>query len=203
LIVAITGATGAIYGIRLLEALRCTDVETHLIVSEWAMKTMAVETDYRMADVAALADRTYRADNQAAAIASGSCLMDGMIVAPCSAKTLAGIATGYADNLITRCADVTMKEQRKLVLQVRESPLNAIQLENMLKLARTGVVIAPPVPAFYAGLRTLEEMVDHSVGRLLDHFQIPHSLTRRWGEARSEAAAPEPDLVGHSTTSKS
>ena len=185
LVVGITGATGAVYGIRLLQALQETDVETHLVVSDWALKTIAVETSYRPAEVLELADRTYRPDNQAAAISSGSFLTDGMIVAPCSVKSLAAIANGYADNLIARAADVTMKEQRKLVLLVRESPLNAIHLENMLKLARAGVVIAPPVPAFYASLSSLDAMVDHTVGRLLDQFRIEHSLTRRWGERRS------------------
>jgi len=186
LVVGITGATGAIYGVRLLEALRDAAVETHLVVSEWALKTIAVETSYRAEDVLGLADRTYRPDNQAAAIASGSFLTKGMIVAPCSVKSLSAIANGFADNLVTRSADVTMKEQRRLVLLVRESPLNAIHLENMLKLARAGVVIAPPVPAFYAAPRDLDDMVNHTVGRLLDQFQIPHQLTRRWGERRGE-----------------
>ncbi len=185
LVVGLTGATGAIYGIRLLEALRGAPVETHLVVSDWALKTIAIETEYRTADVLALADRTYRPDNQAAAIASGSFLTEGMVIAPCSVKTMAAIANGYADNLVARAADVTMKEQRKLVLLVCESPLNAVHLENMLKLARLGVVVAPPAPAFYGSLRTLEEMVDHSVGRLLDQFQIQHGLVQRWGDGAS------------------
>lgn len=187
LVVGITGATGAIYGIRLLESLRDSDYETHAVVSDWAQKTIAVETSYRPDDVLKLADRAYRPDNQAAALSSGSFLTEGMIIAPCSVKTLAAIANGYADNLIARAADVTMKEQRKLVLLVRESPLNAVHLENMLKLARAGVVIAPPVPAFYAGLTDLDDMVDHTVGRMLDQFKIPHSLARRWGDRRSVA----------------
>lgn len=192
LVVAITGATGAIYGIRLLEALRETPIESHLVVSDWAMKTISIETSYRPADVLGLADRVYRAENQAAAISSGSFLTRGMVVAPCSVKTLAAIATGYADNLIARAAEVTLKEQRKLVLLVRESPLTAIHLENMLKLSRAGAVIAPPVPAFYANLKSLDEMVDHTVGRLLDQFEVGHSLVRRWADGAS-ASAPESD----------
>lgn len=187
IVVGITGASGVIYGIRLLTALRQAGVETHLVVSEWAAKTLAIETEYRLTDLVDLAYRSYRPDNQAAAIASGSFLTDGMVVAPCSAKTLAGIANGYSDNLVIRAADVTMKEQRKLVLVVRESPLNTIQLENMLKLARAGVVISPPVPAFYAGIRAIDEMVDHTVGRMLDQFGVPHTLTRRWGESSPRA----------------
>jgi flavin prenyltransferase len=185
IVVAMTGATGAIYGIRLLQALRDVPIETHLVMSNWAMKTLAIETSHRPSDVLALADRNYRAENQAAAISSGSFLTRGMIIAPCSVKTLAAIATGYTDTLVARAADVTLKERRPLVLLVRETPLNTIHLENMLKLARAGAIIAPPVPAFYAGLTSLEDMVDQTVGRLLDQFGIEHTLVRRWTEGRT------------------
>lgn len=199
LIVGITGATGAIYGIRLLEALKGGPVETHLVMSDWARKTIAIETGRSPSDVLALADRTYRPDNQAAAISSGSFRTLGMVIAPCSMKTLAGIANGFADNLVSRAADVQLKEGRKLVLLARESPLNAIHLENMLKLARAGAVVAPPCPAFYAHLTSLDDMVDHTVGRLLDQFDIEHSLVRRWGESVSLAAA-EPECRPISAT---
>jgi len=193
LVIGMTGATGAIYGVRLLEAVRDSGVESHLVVSEWARRTIAIETGYRPEAVLELATRTYRADNQAAAISSGSFRTDGMVIAPCSVKTLAAIASGFADNLIARAADVTLKEQRRLVLVVRESPLNVIHLENLLKVARAGAIVVPPVPAFYARLRSLEDMVDHTVGRVLDLFGVEHSLVRRWGG--SAGADREPELV--------
>jgi 4-hydroxy-3-polyprenylbenzoate decarboxylase len=181
LIVAITGASGTIYGIRLLEALRETPLETHLVMTDWAKKTMAIETDRRPEDVVRLADRVYREDNLAAAISSGSFLTTGMVIVPCSVKTLGGIASGVADNLVTRAADVTLKEQRKLVLAVRESPLHSIHLENMLRVSRAGAVIAPPMPAFYAKPESIQDLIDHTVGRLLDLFGIEHELVHRWG----------------------
>jgi 4-hydroxy-3-polyprenylbenzoate decarboxylase len=184
LMVAITGATGAIYGVRMLEVLRDTPVETHLVMSSWARKTIVAETGRNPDDVSAMADYVYDAENQAARLSSGSFVTGGMLVAPCSMKTLAAIANGYSENLIHRSADVTLKEGRKLLLLVRESPLSVIHLENMLKLARMGVVIMPPVPAFYARPRSLDELVDHTVGRALDHFGIELNLVRRWGERR-------------------
>lgn len=193
IILGMTGATGAIYGVRLLEVLAGSRFETHLVASEWARKTIAIETGRRPEEVFALAHRTYREENQAAAISSGSFLTAGMVIAPCSMKTLAAIANGFADNLVARAADVVLKEQRKLVLLVRESPLSAIHLENMLKLARLGVVIVPPVPAFYAKPRDLDEMVDHTVGRVLDLFGIDHALVRRWGGS----SPVEQPLDGH------
>lgn len=189
IVIAITGATGAIYGIRLLEALRDTPIETHLVMSEWAAKTISIETTFRPDEVMALADRTYRSQNQAASISSGSFLTRGMIIAPCSGKTLAAIANGYSDNLVSRAADVTLKEHRKLVLMVRESPLSLIHLRNMLCVAEAGAIIAPPVPAFYAHLQDLDEMVDHTVGRLLDQFDIQHSLVRRWSDSQNGRTA--------------
>jgi 4-hydroxy-3-polyprenylbenzoate decarboxylase len=194
LTVGMTGATGAIYGVRILEVLRDTPVETHLIMSSWARKTIVAEVGRKPDEVAGLADFVYEEDNQAARLSSGSFLTGGMLVAPCSMKTLAAIANGYAENLIQRSADVCLKEGRKLLLLVRESPLNVIHLENMTRLARMGVVIMPPVPAFYARPRSLDEMIDHTVGRALDHFGIELNLVRRWGERRRPGPPPEREI---------
>jgi flavin prenyltransferase len=184
LLVAMTGATGAIYGVRLLEALRESPVETHLVVSRWAETTISAETEWKPERVRALADVVYEEDDLTAPIASGAFATAGMVVAPCSMRTLAAVANGLSDNLIQRAAEVHLKEQRKLVLLVRESPLSVIHLDNMLRVARAGAVIAPPVPAFYARPRSLDDMVDHTVGRLLDQFDVSHALVRRWGERR-------------------
>ncbi|HZD81086.1 MAG TPA: UbiX family flavin prenyltransferase [Actinomycetota bacterium] len=184
LIVAMTGATGTVYGIRLLEALRAAGRETHLVISEWAERTMVAETSWKPADVRSLADVVYEEDQLDAPPGSGTFRTSGMVVAPCSMKSLAAVANGISQNLIHRAAEVTLKEGRKLVLLVRESPLSVIHLENMLRVARTGGIIMPPVPAFYARPTSIEEMVDHTVGRILDHFGIPHQLVRRWGEKR-------------------
>jgi 4-hydroxy-3-polyprenylbenzoate decarboxylase len=185
LVVAMTGATGTIYGIRLLEVLRDTALETHVVMSLWAERTMVAETDRKPDRVAALAIRAWDEHDLTSPIASGSFATRGMIVAPCSMRSLAAIATGTSDNLIHRAAEVTLKEGRKLLLLVRESPLSVIHLENMLRAARAGALIVPPVPAFYARPRSLEEMVDHTVGRILDQFGIEHGLVRRWGEKRT------------------
>ena len=181
LIVGITGATGAIFGVRLLEALRETAVETHLIVSRWGAHTMAEETSYTLDRVRQMATYAYPATDQGAPVSSGSFLTSGMVVAPCSVRTLAAIASGQGDNLIHRAADVIMKERRKLVLLVRETPLNEIHLENMLKLARMGVVILPPMPAFYNHPPSIDALVDHLVMRTLDQFDIHTDLATRWG----------------------
>jgi 4-hydroxy-3-polyprenylbenzoate decarboxylase len=181
LVVAISGATGSIFGIRLLEALRAAGgVETHLIISKWGQRTLEHETTLTAEAVRRLADATYNAENMAAPLSSGSFSTDGMVVAPCSVKTLGAVAGGISDSLIARAAEVTLKEGRKLVLLVRETPLSAIHLENMLKLARLGAVILPPVPAFYNHPVTLDDMVDHVVARVLDHFRIPFARARRW-----------------------
>lgn len=180
LVVAITGASGAILGIRLLEAARELGLETHLVVSEWAERTIQHETDYRVEDVLGLASVVHRRDDQAATISSGSFPTRGMAVVPCSMKTLAAIACGFADDLIHRAADVTLKERRKLVLVPREAPLSSIHLENMLKLSNLGVVILPPVPAFYIHPRSLDEVVDHVVARVLDQFGWSWGRARRW-----------------------
>jgi 4-hydroxy-3-polyprenylbenzoate decarboxylase len=183
-LVAMTGATGAVYGVRVLETLRDLGVETHLVVSRWADATIRTETDRSPEQVRALASVVYEEDDLQAPPASGTFATVGMIVAPCSMRTLAMVANGLADNLIQRAADVHLKEQRKLVLLVRESPLSVIHLENMLRLAKAGAVVAPPVPAFYAKLRTLDDMVDHTVGRALDQLGVEHERIRRWGERR-------------------
>lgn len=180
IIVGISGATGAIYGIRILEALKQIHVETHLILSSWAEKTIAIETDYTLDEVKTLATRVHNSSNQAAIISSGSFKTDGMIVAPCSMKSLAAISHGYADNLLSRAADVILKEKRKLVLIPRETPLNAIHLENMLKLSRLGVCILPPMPAFYNHPKNVDDIVNHTVARTLDQFGIDNSMTKRW-----------------------
>jgi flavin prenyltransferase len=187
LVVGITGATGAIFGVRLLQALRAAAVETHLIVSKWGAHTLTEETPYSLDRVREMASYSYAAGDQSAAISSGSFLTSGMAIAPCSARTLAAIATGQGDNLIHRAADVVLKERRKLVLLVRETPLHEIHLENMLKLARMGAVILPPVPAFYNHPQSIEALVDHVVMRTLDQFGIHTDLTERWG---SEIAVP-------------
>ena len=180
IVLGITGASGAIFGIRTLEALRQLSVETHLILSRWARTTIAQETTYKTDQIEALASVVHRDDNQGAPISSGSFKTDGMIIAPCSMKTLAAIRTGYGETLICRAADVILKERRKLVLLARESPFNEIHLENMLALTRMGAVIFPPVPAFYNHPATLDDMVNHIVGRLLDQFGLETPGIHRW-----------------------
>lgn len=180
LIVGITGATGTILGVRLLEALENSKIESHLVLSKWGARTLVHETTYTVDTVKALATCTYSESDQGAAISSGSFVTDGMIIAPCSMRSLAAIAHGQGDNLIHRAADVVLKERRKLVLMVRESPLSDIHLENMLKLSRMGVVIIPPVPAFYNRPETLDSVVDHIVMRVLDQFGVHTESSTRW-----------------------
>ena len=180
IVVGITGASGAIYGIRLLERLQELPVETHLIATRWARVTMEHETGRTYADVKALADVVHAEGDQAAAISSGSFRTDGMVVAPCSAKTLAAIANGFAHNLICRAADVVLKERRRLVLAVRETPLHAIHLRNMLTLTEMGASICPPTPAFYNRPESIEEIVDQTVIRILDQFDLQLDSPSRW-----------------------
>jgi 4-hydroxy-3-polyprenylbenzoate decarboxylase len=180
LIVAITGSTGTIYGVRLLQLLRDTDVETHLVVSRWGARTRLQETPFSLAEVQKLATRAYPAADQGAAISSGSFITLGMAIVPCSMRTLAAIAHGQADNLVHRAADVVLKERRRLVLAAREAPLSEIHLENMLKLTRMGAIVSPTVPAFYDHPRTIDDLVNHTVGRLLDLFDIHLDVTERW-----------------------
>ncbi len=181
LIVGITGSTGVIYGIRLLETLKKLNVETHLIMSEWATKCLGMETEYSPDQVKSLANTVSDEHNMAASVSSGTHKVDGMIVAPCSMKTLSSIANGYDETLVARAAAVTIKEGRKLVLMVRETPLSAINLENMLKLARLGIVILPPVTEFYTKPKSIDDIVNHGVGKCLDQFDLEHDLYPRWG----------------------
>ncbi len=190
LIIAITGATGTIFGIRALEMLRATGVESHLVMSKWAMRTLVHETSYTVEAVQQLATVVYAPGDQGAAISSGSFVTMGMLVAPCSMRTLAAIAHGLGENLIHRAADVILKERRKLVLAVRESPFNDIHLENMLKLSRMGVVISPPVPAFYQHPRSIDEIVNYTTARLLDQFGIHLDVGVRWAGVMDTGAAP-------------
>jgi flavin prenyltransferase len=180
LIVGITGATGTIFGVRLLQMLHGSGIETHLVISKWAARTLAHETTHSLEDVQRLATHNYPAGDQGAAISSGSFTTLGMVVAPCSMRTLAAIAHGLGDNLIHRAADVILKERRKLVLVVRESPFNDIHLENMLKLSRMGVVILPPLPAFYNYPQNLDDMINHIAMRILDQFEIHLDVMNRW-----------------------
>ncbi|GAA5105345.1 UbiX family flavin prenyltransferase [Nocardia iowensis] len=198
LVVGMSGATGAIIGVRLLERLReIPEVQTHLVISRWARSTIEWETSRTVREVSALADVSYSPDDQAAAISSGSFRTIGMIVAPCSMKTVAAIRSGYADGLLARAADVTLKERRKLVLVPRETPLNDIHLDNLLALSRMGVVIAPPMPAFYRRPETLDALVDHTVSRLLDQVELGETDNYEWqGFAQARTA----NGIGHVPT---
>jgi 4-hydroxy-3-polyprenylbenzoate decarboxylase len=180
IIVGISGATGIIYGVHLLEALRELSIETHLVMSHWAIENLTLETDYSLDQVVQLADHFYENNQMGAAIASGSFKTDGMVIIPCSMKSLAAIAVGYAENLLHRAADVTLKEGRKLILAPRETPLNVIHLENMLKLARSGVVIMPPMPSFYHKPESISDLVKHHTGRILDRLNLDNQLVKRW-----------------------
>lgn len=180
IVVAITGATGSIFGVRTLQVLKDAGVETHLVLSKWGARTLLHETPYTVEYVKSLATAAYSDADQGAPISSGSFITDGMIVAPCSVRTLAAISQGHGDNLVHRAADVILKERRKLVLMVREAPLSDIHLENMLKLSRMGVVITPPVPAFYTNPQSLDDVVNHIVMRALDALGIHIDVANRW-----------------------
>ena len=181
LVVGVTGATGTIYAVKLLEALKeVENVNTHLIMSEWAIKNLEIETDYSLDYLKNLANAMYDSKDLGAKTSSGSFITDGMVILPCSMKTLSSIANGYDDNLISRTAGVMLKEGRKLILCPRETPLSAIHLENMLKLSRIGVKIMPPMPAFYNNPQTIEDIVNHHVMKILDQFGIQYDKARRW-----------------------
>lgn len=180
LIIGISGASGICYGVRLLQALKALNVETHLVVSKTAILTLKYETDLNYNDLKAMADCSYAINDVAARIASGSFKTAGMIIAPCSMKTLSEVAHGTGSNLLTRAADVVLKERRRLVLLPREAPLNMLHINNMLAVTQAGGVIFPPVPAFYQRPKTLEDIVDDTVGRVLDLFDIDNSLVKRW-----------------------
>lgn len=182
MVVGITGASGVIYGVRLLQLLRGAGIETHLVMSRSAQVTLAHETSLKVADVAALADVTYPAADIAAAISSGSFRTMGMIVAPCSMRSLSEIAFGATTTLLTRAADVVLKERRRLVLIARETPLHLGHLRSMVAATEIGAIVYPPVPAFYARPRGIDDMVDHTLGRVLDLFDIDAGTVTRWGE---------------------
>ena len=191
LVVAITGATGAVYGVRLLQLLQpMAEVETHLIVSDAAVLTLHQEMGMQRRDVEALADVVHRQHNIGASIASGSFQSAGMVIAPCSMKTLASVAHGLSDNLIARAADVVLKERRRLVLMVRETPFNLAHLRNMTAVTEMGGIVFPPLPGFYHQPQSIAEMVDHTVARVIDLFGIEHALAPRW-QGLSQAAQPD------------
>ena len=188
LIIAITGATGAVYGVRLLQHLQHTPgVETHLLVSDAAVLTLHQETGLQRRDVEALAHVVHKVRDIGASIASGSFQSEGMIVAPCSMKTLASVAHGLSDNLITRAADVVLKERRRLVLMVRETPFNLAHLRNMTSVTEMGGIVFPPLPSFYQHPASIDEMVDHSIGRVLDLVGVAHQLAPRWAGMKAPA----------------
>lgn len=193
LIIGMTGSTGAIFGVRLLEALADSEVETHLVVSKWAQQTIEHETSTSLESLRALATESYSAGDMGARISSGSFRTDGMVVVPCSMRSVAAIAHGNGDHLVHRAADVILKERRKLVLVARETPLSDIHLENLLKLSRMGVTILPPVPAFYNRPGTVDDIVNHIVMRILDQFGISMDLAKRWdGEMGNRTANVRP-----------
>ncbi|MGE0754336.1 MAG: UbiX family flavin prenyltransferase [Alphaproteobacteria bacterium] len=186
IIVGISGASGAIYGIRMLEALKAAGVTTHLMISKAAQITIAHETDYSVDDVKKLASHYYNVSDLAACISSGSFKTSGMVIAPCSMRTLAEIATANTSSLMSRSADVILKERRKLVLMVRETPLNNAHLRNMLYVSEMGGIIAPPVPAMYSKPVSIEDMISHTIGRILDVFEVDHTLVSRWQGLKKE-----------------
>jgi 4-hydroxy-3-polyprenylbenzoate decarboxylase len=191
LIVGISGASGVAYGLRVLQLLRNAGVETHLVMTKTAELTFAYETNVKIAEVRAAAHTSHSVDDMAASIASGGFRTTGMIVAPCSIRSMSEIATGVTSTLLTRAADVTLKERRRLVLMVRETPLHGGHLRTMAALSDIGAIIAPPVPAFYAKPESIDEMVDHTVGRMLDLFDIDVGTIRRWGEDSDLQARPD------------
>jgi 4-hydroxy-3-polyprenylbenzoate decarboxylase len=187
IVVGISGASGVIYGARLLELLKDTDYETHLIISESGKLNFEIETQYEAADIESMADRVWDHKNMAASLASGSFITEGMVVVPCTIKTLSGIANSYNENLIVRAADVTLKEKRKLVLVVRETPLHKGHLRLMTMAADMGAHILPPVPSFYHQPKSIEDIIDQTIGKIFDYIGIQHHLFKRWGENKSEA----------------
>ncbi len=189
LIVGISGASGVIYGVRMLEVLRDLGIEVHLVMSKSAELTLAYETNLKVAAVKGLASVVYRNADLGAAISSGSFRTRGMIVAPCSIRTVSEIASGVTSTLLSRAADVVLKERRRLVLMVRESPLHTGHLRTLVQASEAGAIIAPPLPAFYAKPATIDDIVDHTIGRALDLFDLDAGLVKRWGEAPSRGAA--------------
>ncbi len=190
LIIGISGASGVVYGIRLLECLKFLPIETHLVMSKSAEITLAYETDLKVAEVQALADVTHPAADIGASISSGSFKTLGMVIAPCSIRSMSEIASGVTSTLLTRAADVALKERRRLVLMLRETPLHTGHLRNLVALSEMGAVIAPPVPAFYTNPQSVDDIVDHSVGRVLDLFDIDSGKLKRWGEDAPDGSPP-------------
>ncbi|MER5175207.1 MAG: UbiX family flavin prenyltransferase [Candidatus Nitrosocosmicus sp.] len=186
IVVGITGSSGVIYGIKLLYFLNKIEIETHVILSKWAEKNIEIETDESIEKIKKLASFEYKENDMAASISSGSFKTNGMIIIPCSMKTLSSIANGYDDNLISRAASVTIKENRKLVIVPRETPLSQIHLSNMLKLAKIGVIILPAMPGFYHRPKTVNDLVLHIVGKTLDQFEISNEVFKRWDTNKTE-----------------
>jgi len=183
LVVGITGSSGVIYGIKVLEVLLKIKIETHLIISQWGERNVQIETDKSVEFVKSLATRYYNNDDMAAPISSGSFKTDGMAIVPCSMKTLSSIANGYDDNLVSRAAGVCIKESRRLVIVPRETPLSKIHLQNMISLADIGVIVLPAMPGFYQRPKSMDDLITHIAGKILDQFGIEHNIYRRWGEA--------------------
>ncbi|MCG2730481.1 MAG: UbiX family flavin prenyltransferase [Acetobacterium sp.] len=183
--VGITGASGVVYGIRLLEALKNTEHHVSLVSSEWGSKTIGLETSYSEDYVLSLADQVYDCRDMAAAVSSGSYGIDATVIAPCSMKTLAGIANGFSDNLIVRIGDVALKERKPLILMVRETPLTLIHLRNMTAVTEAGGIILPPMPGFYHKPQSIDDVINQSVGKVFDMLKIPHNLFTRWGHEDS------------------
>jgi polyprenyl P-hydroxybenzoate/phenylacrylic acid decarboxylase-like protein len=192
IVIGITGASGAIYGIRALQVLQKLEVETHLVITDAALETIRLETDFKESDVRHLATETHRPSDIASKIASGSYPTDGMLVIPCSMKTLAGIASGYSDNLLLRAADVTIKERRRLVLVVRETPLSLIHIENMATVTRAGAIVLPATPAFYQRPNTVAALVDQVVGKALGILGVEQHLSERWNGPRTPRSRRRP-----------
>ena len=194
IVVGITGASGVIYGVRILEVLSKLGIETHLIITQAGLKNLEIETNYNKVELKSMASHVYDEEDLSASLASGSFKVDGMVVAPCSIKTLSAIANSYSNNLLVRAADVMLKERRKLVLLVRETPLHEGHLELMIKVTRMGGIIMPPVPAFYHLPKTIEDLINQTVGKVLDLFQIDHHLFERWGSSKLEKAIKKKGL---------
>jgi 4-hydroxy-3-polyprenylbenzoate decarboxylase len=192
IIVGITGATGAVFGVRLLEALAAAGVETHLVLSKWGQQTVEHEMGLTLAELRERASVVHASSNMAATVSSGSFRTEGMVIAPCSMRTAAAIAHGYGESLVHRAADVVLKERRRLVLVPRETPLSEVHLENLLKLARMGVAIVPPMPAFYNKPATVDDIIDHIVARVLDQFDIDAAFAKRWDGKMSHPAPVRP-----------
>ncbi|MGB7936942.1 MAG: UbiX family flavin prenyltransferase [Nitrososphaeraceae archaeon] len=180
IVIGFSGASGIIYGIRLLEILHSINIQTYLIISEWAKKNIEIETDKSLEYVKSLSSVNYDNFKLDASVSSGSFLHDGMVIVPCSMKSLSSIANGYDDTLISRAASVTLKESRKLIIVPRETPLSRIHLENMIKLQEAGAIILPAMPGFYHNPSTIDEIIDHLVGKILDQLKIEHDLFKRW-----------------------